>query len=219
MARAGFYEETRFSPMGLGLVIAMHIAALGALALVKGPEFFQPPTPLDIFDVPIPPEPKADAEPPPPRDEPRPQLPPVLDRTPPVVPPINDNFADSRDATPDIPSLEDGAGTAFVADRVELPPPPVRLEAQWDSRFAAERQPPYPSSEQRAERDGTVRVELTIGADGRVKAIHRLRATSEAFWRATERHALAHWRFRPATLDGRPVESTKVMNIYFRIEA
>jgi protein TonB len=62
-------------------------------------------------------------------------------------------------------------------------------------------------------------VRVTIGADGRVKAVQMVSATSDAFWRATQQHALARWRFRPATLDGRPVESTKLMNVYFRIEA
>ena len=94
-----------------------------------------------------------------------------------------------------------------------------RVEAQFDPRYADDLQPPYPPSEQRLERDGIVRVRLTIGSDGRVKTIERLSATSDAFWRSTQRHALARWRFRPATLDGSPVESSKVMNVYFRIES
>jgi protein TonB len=64
-----------------------------------------------------------------------------------------------------------------------------------------------------------VRLRLTIGADGRVKAVRRLAASSDAFWSATERHARARWRFRPATLDGRPIESSKVMTVFFRIDA
>ena len=100
----------------------------------------------------------------------------------------------------------------------DLPPPPVRVEAQFDPRFAADLQPPYPPSEEAAQREGRVRIRLTIGADGRVKAVQRLSATSDAFWRATERHALSRWRFRPATVDGRPVESSKVMNLTVRIE-
>jgi protein TonB len=50
-----------------------------------------------------------------------------------------------------------------------------------------------------------------------VRAVARVSATSEAFWAAAERQALSRWRFRPATLDGRPVESTKVMTVHFRI--
>jgi hypothetical protein len=29
---------------------------------------------------------------------------------------------------------------------------------------------------------------------------------------------LRHWRFRPATVDGRPIEATRVMTVTFRIQ-
>lgn len=219
MVQAGHYESRGFSPTGLGVVVAMHVAALGALALVKGPEFFQPAGPLETYTVVEPPVPEPNPEPPQAREEPRPQRQPtVIERTQVALPPIRDNYAATNDDVGPSLATGDGAGTATIGDRVELPPP-VRVDARWDPRFAADQQPPYPPSEQRAQRDGSVRVELTIGADGRVKAIRRLSATSDAFWRATERHALARWRFRPATLDGRPVESSKAMTVYFRIEA
>jgi protein TonB len=77
--------------------------------------------------------------------------------------------------------------------------------------------PPYPAAEERAEREGTVVVRLVIGADGRVEAVEKISAASEAFWRATERHALRAWRFSPATVDGRPVESTQTMTVKFEL--
>ena len=78
-------------------------------------------------------------------------------------------------------------------------------------------QPPYPTEEERRQRSGVVRIRVTIGADGRVSSAERVSATSEAFWRATERQALSRWRFRPATLDGRPVETSRVITVTFRI--
>jgi protein TonB len=60
---------------------------------------------------------------------------------------------------------------------------------------------------------------VLIGADGRVKAVEKLRATSDAFFRATEQQALRHWRFKPATVDGRPVEARKVMTVHFQLMA
>jgi len=51
-----------------------------------------------------------------------------------------------------------------------------------------------------------------------VTAVQRLSATSDAFWRVTERQALSRWRFRPATVDGRPVETSREMTVTFRIE-
>jgi periplasmic protein TonB len=97
------------------------------------------------------------------------------------------------------------------------PPPPFRRAAEFDPRYARSLQPPYPAIERRAEREGTVRVRVTIGPDGRVTAVQRLEATTDAFWRVTELQALRHWRFRPATLDGRPVEDSKVLTLNFRL--
>ena len=62
-----------------------------------------------------------------------------------------------------------------------------------------------------------MRVRVLIGADGRVKEIVRLSATSDAFWEATRRRALARWRFRPATEDGRPVESSMTLTVNFEL--
>jgi periplasmic protein TonB len=38
-------------------------------------------------------------------------------------------------------------------------------------------------------KEGTVAVRVTIGADGRVTAVQEVRATSDAFFRATQQHA------------------------------
>ena len=217
MTRAGFYEQKSFRPGGLALVIGLHAAAFAGLILVKTTiDHVRPPI-IDLIDVhtPRPPDPPP---PEPQREQPR-QLPTQIDTVRPIVDmnPVGPQVIE-RDL-PDLPPIPD------IGERIELagtpdlpPPPPVRVEAQLDPRYAADLQPPYPPSELSSERDGTVRVRVTIGADGRVKALQRMSATSDAFWRATERHAMARWRFRPATLDGRPVESTKVMNVHFRIE-
>jgi protein TonB len=169
------------------------------------------------YDVVIPPDPAV--EPPPPRDERRPQQErSVLDSMPtPIERPIRGPVVID---VPPPPQPFDLAGNETIPPpRIDPPPPPVRTDAEFDPRFAGDLQPPYPPAEQRAQREGSVRLRLTIGADGRVKAVQRLAASSDAFWSATERHARSRWRFRPATLDGRPVESSKVMTVFFRIDA
>ena len=214
----GFLEPRKLSPTGLALVIAMHAAALGALAFLKGPEILDRIKPTIIFDVPAP-VPEPEPQPDPPRDQPQTRQQPTRIET---VPPIVDTpIAGPTVPDPPLPPLppigEVGPET-LPPTRLEPPPAPIRIAAVIDPRYSGDLQPPYPPSEERAQRGGRVRVRVTIGADGRVRAIERLSATSEAFWLATERHALARWRFRPATLDGRPVESSKTMNVYFRIE-
>jgi protein TonB len=194
----------------------MHAAALGALAVMKGPEIVKTVTRTITYDVAIPPDPAV--EPPPPRERRPRQERSVLDSTPtPVQRPTRGPVV--IDVAPPPQPFDLAGGETIPPPRIAPPPPPVRTEPEFDPRYAGDLQPPYPPAEERAQREGSVRVRLTIGADGRVRAVQRLAASSEAFWIATERHAKSRWRFRPATLDGRPVESSKVMTVFFRIEA
>jgi protein TonB len=61
-------------------------------------------------------------------------------------------------------------------------------------------------------------VRVTIGPDGRVTSVEEVSATSPAFFQATQRHALSRWRFKPATVDGRPVQSSKVLSVQFKLD-
>ena len=91
------------------------------------------------------------------------------------------------------------------------------MEARLDPR--SELLPPYPAEEERAEREGMVTIKVFIGTDGRVKRAEKVSAASDAFWRETHRHALRNWRFKPATLDGKPVESVKTMTVRFVLDS
>jgi protein TonB len=207
---AGFFEQKRGSPTGFVAVVALHAAVLGALVLIKGPQFIREiDPPLVITPIPIRPDP------PPVRpqvDEPQHQS---------QITTVTPEIQVERDATltfvrPDPQPFPDP--TPPRLERIELARaeiPPVRRAAEL---IGSDLQPPYPPSEERAQRGGSVQVRLTIGANGRVIGVQRISATSDAFWRATERQALSRWRFRPATLDGRPVETSKVMTVTFRIE-
>jgi protein TonB len=95
-------------------------------------------------------------------------------------------------------------------------PEPVRRDARIDPR--SELKPPYPRAQQIEGNEGTVTVRVRIGADGRVKGAEKIRATNDDFFQATLRHALRNWRFKPATVDGRPIESSKVMTLHFTLD-
>ena len=217
MANAGFLAQKSASPTRFALVAAGHAAVLAAVMLAAGPQFtriVRPPTSIDFL-----PQPKAPDPDPQPRQQdpqhrpveritiPDPQI--ELPPLPPVGPPIGQQSAGPP------------AGGTVIADpppQRDPPAQPVRRGAEIDPRFASALQPQYPLAEQRAGRTGSVVIRVTIGPDGRVRAAERVSATSDAFWAAAERQALTRWRFRPATVDGRPVESSKVMTIHFRIE-
>ena len=224
MPEGGFLEQKPRSPGSLTIVIALHAAAIAALAMSKmevAPKVF---TPIQIKDVL--PDPTPPPEPPP---EPKEQVP-VRPKTQvdyvkpqvPTPPRQSDVVIQPRDnVTIFDPGPSGDAEAQKPVDPPKQPPPPppadpVRTQAKLDSR--SELQPPYPASEQRNEAEGSVTVMLTIGADGRVKAVQKVRATSDAFFRETERHALRNWRFRPATLDGKPVESSTRMTVHFRLD-
>jgi protein TonB len=170
---------------------------------------FVPTPPLKVRLIPVP-------ESPPPERPPEPRPPQRQDRmtVAPVPVPMPDDSLTARPTPFPTPPDTRPPGPIEVV-RVETPLPPIRREAVL---IAGNLQPPYPAAEQRAQRNGSVRIRLTIGADGRVAAVERLHATSDAFWRVTERQALGRWRFRPATVDGRPTTGTKVLTVTFRIE-
>jgi periplasmic protein TonB len=218
MTATGFYEQKTIRPGGMALVIALHAAAFAGLVMIKTDIIHAGDPITEVFNVTPPPTPKQEPPPEPRQQPPRQQS--SLDAPRPIIPTPHDDGPVVTERIAPQPTYFPPARETVLADATpDLPRLPVRVEAQVDPRFARQLQPPYPPAEESRQRDGTVRVRVTIGADGRVKAIARISATSDAFWNATERHALSRWRFRPATEDGRPVESTKVMNVIFRIEA
>lgn len=214
MSEGGFFEQKRRSPTSLTIVILLHGAALTALAMSKMdiPNILKSqPTRIKLIE--------ADKDPPPvpePRTNEKPKQEsridtvdrqvPGLPQTEVTLPPVPETTLDA-DPLPPPPYVQ-------PVDPPK-PPPPVRIEARMDPR--SEVQPPYPTSEQRANKEGSVTIRVLIGTDGRVKEAQMVRADSEAFYRATERHALRNWRFEPARIDGKPVESRKALTVHFQL--
>lgn len=218
MTETGFLEQKRISPAGLAAVAVLHAAGLAAL-LLAGPTMIEvirhPPTKVVFIPTPKEPDPvKPKVQP---KTHPRQQT--KIDYKPTVVdlPRESDITLDLPRVPVIIPTTPPGSGEIAVIDPPKPPPPPVRREASLDPRYAGDLQPPYPPSEQRAGNEGRVEIRVLIGTDGRVKAAEKIFATSGAFYRATERQALDEWRFRPATVDGRPVESRKVLTVRFQL--
>ncbi|HEY0011918.1 MAG TPA: energy transducer TonB [Allosphingosinicella sp.] len=229
MAEAGFLDPKPFRPGAAATVILLHGAAVGALLLIKNPEVvrqvFEPTTIIEV-DPDLPPPP-----PPPPQPD-RPLIEETKFTTTPIPSPVPPTF--TVPPSPPVPPPNTGAlsgtpneGTPYVPPRpaVEdlppVPPPPPREIVRTEARMTSgsELQPPYPTTEQRLEREGRVVIRVTIGADGRVKSAQKVSATSDAFYTATERHARSRWRFQPATVDGRAVETTKTLTVVFRLDA
>lgn len=222
MSEAGFLEQKRTSPGSLATVIALHAAAVTALVLAKGEFVTNEVKPLVVKHIPNAPPPPPETPPAEPKPEVRQKS--AVDQVKPVIAlerPAEIAFEEVPDLKP-VPNP--GPIGEALADPLPAPQPlpepkpePVRKEAQLLA--SSDLQPPYPPSEQRAENEGSVTVRIVIGTDGRVKAVEKVRGASDAFFRATEQQALRHWRFKPATIDGKPVESRKVMTVHFRLTA
>jgi protein TonB len=212
MTQGGFFEAKRVHPAQLTAVIALHVAAITALALAKADFVVPKAVRTDVFFVPNP------ADPPPEREKPAPEKRVEQPQLPKLDPPVRID----RIEPPVIANVFDDPIVPQRFDQPADPPKPivepVRIEAQVDPRFADRLQPPYPLSEQRAGNEGSVKVRVRIGIDGRVVSVEKVAAASDAFFEVTQRHALRQWRFKPAMLDGKAVESVKVMTVRFRLE-
>lgn len=171
---------------------------------------------LQITDVTLPPVPPPDPKPVPTRPQPTQRT--VITAPQPVVP----TTVDLLPVSPPQPLPPDPIGTLPLAPASPVadppaPPPvlPALVGASVDPRYLDALQPPYPPAETRAGHVGNVVVRVLIGVDGRVKQVERVSAASDDFYAVTERQALGHWRFKPATRGGVPVESWKTMTVHF----
>jgi protein TonB len=220
MSEGGFLQQRPKSPTSLVVVIAAHAAAISALALSKMEIPVKVFTPIKIRNIEDPPPPDPEPQP---KEQVKERVKSVVDAPPAPIPlprPDDVILVPERPLGPiDYDPGPPGQGEVAQPEPPKPVPVPksVRLDAQIDPR--SDLQPDYPAAEERAQVEGSVTVRVLIGTDGRVKAVEKVRAASDAFFRATERQALRHWRFRPATVDGRPVESRKVMIVHFRLDA
>jgi protein TonB len=212
------YGAGRRSPLGLGGTVAVHALLVGAFLLIPRQviDVFTPAPPITTYPVPAdPPPPEPTVEKPvgqkvPARPE-RSEKPTVAD---PLVtlpkgdPPLT--------GTPD-DGVRLDPGPTIALPPVDPPREPVVIDASIDPRARAAFQPDYPGTMIRQGVEGAVTVRMGIGADGRVTDIEKISATDESFWLATRRHALREWRFRPATRDGVPIASTRVLTVRFTL--
>lgn len=212
MQQAAFLESRPKHPIGMGIVIAAHATVLAAIIL-SPPEFIRDRMPImTVYPV--------EDTPPPPIEKPLPR-------------PEQKAEKPERVTRPEVivPTHTSGDGIELAQnDRVRppvgdpLPPETVPtsdpvIVAAIPNMDAADMQPPYPPTLARAEVEGKAEIRILIGTDGRVKQVEEVSATDPGFFEATRRQALRHWRFKPATQDGVPIESWRTMTVRFQLQA
>jgi protein TonB len=75
--------------------------------------------------------------------------------------------------------------------------------------------PTYPEAARTAKKQGSVVLQATIGPSGHVSQVRVMDGDSSLSAAATT--AVQSWLFDPARLDGRPVESTVLVTMNFRL--
>ena len=119
------------------------------------------------------------------------------------------------------PALSGGAELATDPTLTEVPvavaTATIRHEPNLLTRLS-DLKPPYPPSKLASGEEATLRLRLTIDERGRVISAEPLGQVDSAFLDAARRYILAHWRYEPATVDGRPVAASVVITLRFELD-
>lgn len=215
------YSATRRPPVGRSsspnsmlAIVAVHVAALAVLMSARMELPVTPPkTPIEVEFIkpkPVPPSPPVDT----PR-EPTPRPDSALTVTDPLVPLPSDPMPLPL-PTP-LPPLGDvipGPSTNPTPDT----PKPIAATPAVLLTGQAELKPPYPASKLASGEEADLKLRLTVDERGRVTAVEPLGRADSSFLAAARRHIIAHWRYRPATTDGRGVATTLVVSLRFRLD-
>ena len=204
------------APHAMLAIIAIHVAGIAALMSAKmdlPTKFASTPTIIDMIreDDPPPPQDPVDSRPQWPL-EPSISLPMPLVPSPPIA-------LDPAEAQPTLP-FDKIIRLPDPGPRADPTPTPAPVKV--GPRLAtpgSELRPPYPRSKLASGEEAVLRLNLTIDERGRVIAVDPIGRADGTFLEAARRHLIAHWRYKPATEDGRAVGTTMAVTLRFQLEA
>ena len=212
----GAYSQKKTSPTALAIVLLMHGAAIGALAMWKiDVARIIKSGPL-IVDFPPPPPPPPPEVPPEKVERELPSTPPVYGPPARFDPPIDrPEVTTTTVPQPYYLPLDRGPVIDVAPTPPPPPPPPAPARKVEPARARANlasyvSDSDYPASAARNEEQGTTRFRLAVGADGRVKDCTVTGSSgSSALDSATCRIMRSRARFTPARdSDGNPTGDT-----------
>ncbi|MEN3973343.1 energy transducer TonB [Sphingomicrobium sp. XHP0235] len=228
MAYANKREMSSNKTVPIVIVALLHVfigyALVSGLAMSMAEKVSEDLTVFDVEEPPPPPPPPE--EPPPPPEQPQTEVPPPVVSPPPVVrtnpkpPPVV-----SQPTAPP-PTLTTRAPTTPPAPPAPPapppPPPPPRIEpaqpkANLNGLITGE---DYPSRSLRNEEEGTVRVTLTVGTNGRVSGCQVVSSSGHsALDDQTCNLMKRRARFNPATdSTGSPTTGTHTQSFTWKIQ-
>ena len=203
------------SPHAMLVIISVHVALLALVMSAKmdlpSKIIFDPPTKIDLLPEPLPPQPQ-------PIRHASPQPRPTLDLQPRPEVPIAPSVQPTIDA---VPSIDFGKILGPPITPTVAPPLPPAAPVMREARLltpASELKPPYPASKLASEEEATLRLRLTIDQQGRVTAVDPVGSADRVFLDSARRYLIAHWRYAPATKDGRAIASTLTVTLRFELD-
>lgn len=211
-APAPAFAERKPHPRTLLLIVAAHAIVIAAVMTAKmalPPRFVPPRTVVEFIPQPI-----VQPVKPLPKVRQATRTRPMQQQTvqPPIVQP---------ETTTTGPIMLPNPVPQFQPIPSPLPLPQVSVPAPTGPRFAtpeSEVRPPYPQQKLITGEEAVLRLKLTIDAEGRVIAVEAVGNADPVFLAAARRHILAHWRYQPATQSGRPVASSTIITLQFRLD-
>ena len=156
-------------------------------------------------------------------DKPKPPVVPITPRVPvhpntPTVP------IHTQAPTPpvDAPVLVDNGSEAYVppvTPPVDTTPVATGPVTGMSLEYASAPAPSYPREALRAGITGTVLLEVLVGVDGSpLKVTIHQSSGNRELDRAAQQQVQKHWRFRPASRDGAPVQAIGIVPIDFKLD-
>jgi len=208
--------KSQSSPNALLFVISAHVALAAVVASAKMdlPRHFVTEPPIKIIKVPPPPAPPAPhpIDPGPYVFVPPTPLPPI------PLPPKPVDLSTTKEASLGNPGTTlGGIGSAIIPGPDPIKLVPIRHEPQLLTPFA-ELKPPYPASKLASEEEATLTLRLSIDDRGHVVGVEPVGRADKVFVDAARRHMIAHWRYAPATIDGRAVSTALTVTLRFMLD-
>jgi protein TonB len=95
-----------------------------------------------------------------------------------------------------------------------LAAPTAKVSQSTGAQLLSQVAPRYPEMARTMHAEGNVQVEAVVGKDGAVKSVKVL--SGHTLLRDAAASAVKQWKYKPATLNGEPVESTLTVTLHFQ---
>lgn len=201
----------RLSPLGLGVVVLVHVLVLFGLVQMK---LVTLPAPLVVLSVSLLP-PAEVIQPPPEIVPPRPK--PVARRPQPVAQPVQ--LAASAESPAPTPIAVAPAPTIDTAPAPVAPPlAPVATQPRFDAGYLDNPKPVYPAISRRLSEQGRVVLRVRVEADGRAAEVQLHSSSGSPRLDQSALDTVRRWKFVPARLGQTPVAAWVLVPIAFTLK-